>query len=92
MLSAIIMMAVVGALLGAALAFASTVFYVKPDHRVEELTAMLPGYNCGGGGYPGCSGMAAGLVEGEASIDFCKPSKPEVKEAIKKYMEEHKEA
>lgn len=92
MVKAIIMMAVVGGLLGAILAFASTVFYVKPDTRVTDITGMLPGYNCGGCGYAGCSGMAAGLVKGEADIANCKPSKPEAKEKIKEYLAANKEA
>ena len=53
---------------------------------------MLPGYNCGGCGNPGCSGMAEKLVSGEADVSLCKPSKADVKEAIKKYLAEHPEA
>ena len=41
------LMLVLGAVLGAVLAFASVKFYVKEDNRKEELTALLPGYNCG---------------------------------------------
>ncbi len=91
-LKAFIMMLILGALLGAVLGFASKKFYVKEDNRVEDILAMLPGYNCGGCGNPGCSGMAAKLVSGECSIDQCAPSKPAAKEAIRKYLEEHKEA
>lgn len=88
----LIMMLVIGAALGAVLGFASKKFYVKEDTRVKDVLAMLPGYNCGGCGNPGCSGMAEKLVSGEADISSCKPSKPEVKEQIKKYLAEHPEA
>ena len=89
MLKALLMMLVLGGLVGLVLGFASKVFYVEPDHREEELLGMLPGYNCGGCGYPGCSGMAAALADGSGSIDKCKPSKAEAKEAIKNYLAEH---
>jgi electron transport complex protein RnfB len=53
---------------------------------------MLPGYNCGGCGNPGCSGMATKLVSGECKIEQCKPSKPAARAEIQKYLDEHKEA
>ena len=86
------MMFVIGALLGAVLGFASKAFYVKEDTRVKDILALLPGYNCGGCGNPGCSGMAEKIVSGESDVSMCKPSKPEAREAIKKYLEEHPEA
>lgn len=39
-------------------------FAVHEDPRLAQVTAILPGANCGGCGYPGCSGMAAALVNG----------------------------
>lgn len=50
-------------------------FAVHEDPRLAQVTAILPGANCGGCGYPGCSGMAAALVKGAdaGSLDglFC---------------------
>ena len=89
MIKAIIMMLVVGAVLGIVLGISAKVFYVKPDTRVEENTKMLPGYNCGGCGYPGCAGMAEALVNKESEVTSCKPSKPEAKEAIKQYLQQN---
>lgn len=37
---------------------------VYEDPRLGQVTALLPGANCGGCGYPGCSGMASALVKG----------------------------
>ena len=31
----------------------------------------LPGNNCGGCGYAGCSGLAAAIVKGEAEVGGC---------------------
>ena len=73
------MMFVIGALLGAVLGFASKAFYVKEDTRVKDILALLPGYNCGGCGNPGCSGMAEKIVSGESDVSMCKPSKPEAR-------------
>lgn len=89
MVKAMLVMLVLGAVCGLLLGIASTVFHVEPDHRAEELLALLPGYNCGGCGYPGCSGMADALADGSGDVAKCKPSKPEVKEAIKQYLIDH---
>ena len=89
MIKAIIMMLVVGAVLGIVLGISAKVFYVTPDTRVEDITKMLPGYNCGGCGYPGCAGMAEALVNKESEVTSCKPSKPEAKEAIKQYLQQN---
>ena len=89
MIKAIIMMLVVGAVLGIVLGISAKVFYVKPDTRVEDITKILPGYNCGGCGYPGCAGMAEALVNKESEVTSCKPSKPEAKEAIKQYLQQN---
>ena len=54
MLKAVLMMLVLGGLCGGLLGIASVKFHVEEDHRAEEILALLPGYNCGGCGYPGC--------------------------------------
>lgn len=38
-------------------------FAVHEDPRLGQVTAVLPGANCGGCGYPGCSGLAGALVK-----------------------------
>ncbi|MEG2995724.1 MAG: (Fe-S)-binding protein [Erysipelotrichaceae bacterium] len=60
---------------------------VEIDERVEKVTELLPGYNCGGCGYAGCSGLAQALVDGEVdTVSMCKPSKPEAKVTISNYL------
>ena len=86
MISAILMMLVLGGLLGLGLGIASNVFYVAPDTRVEHVTSQLPGYNCGGCGYPGCSGFADALVSGDESSWKCKPCKADAKAQIIDYL------
>ena len=53
MIPAALTMLVIGALLGVMLGVASKVFHVELDEREAKVTEMLPGYNCGGCGYPG---------------------------------------
>ena len=47
-LIAIALMAVLSLTFGLVLAFASKVFYVKTDPRLEQLNDCLPCANCGG--------------------------------------------
>ena len=89
MLKAVLMMLVLGGLCGGLLGIASVKFHVEEDHRAEEILALLPGYNCGGCGYPGCAGMAAAIADGSGNVMNCKPSKPEQKEKIKQYLPEN---
>src|SRR5574344_102047 len=46
-------------------------FAIKEDSRRDKVIELLPGANCGGCGFPGCSGMAAALVKGadKGSLD-----------------------
>lgn len=73
MLPAILSLAVMGALFGGGLAYASKKFAVEVDPRVEAILEVLPGANCGGCGYPGCGGAADAIVKGEAAVDCCPP-------------------
>lgn len=77
----------IAAVLGLLLAVASKYLAVKEDPRVGEVTKLLPGANCGGCGFPGCSGMADSIVNGgNKKLSACRPCKPENKEKIKEYL------
>ena len=86
MLNAILMMLVLGAILGAGLGVAAKFLSVPPDERVETVTGLLPGYNCGGCGYPGCSGFADAMVSGDTDSWKCKPCKADAKAEIIDYL------
>ncbi len=86
MINAIIMMSVVGGLLGLLLGVAGIYFTVEVDNRLEIVTGMLPGLNCGACGYPGCAGMAQALLDKKAQSASCKPSKPAQRERIDAYL------
>ena len=86
MIPAALTMLVIGALLGVMLGVASKVFHVELDEREAKVTEMLPGYNCGGCGYPGCSGLAAALIGKETDTVSCKPCKADRKKESVDYL------
>ena len=85
-IAAIVVLGVLGAVFGFVLAVASKVFEVKKDPREEEILSHLAGANCGGCGYPGCSGCAAAILAGEAPVNACAPAGPENHAAIAAIM------
>lgn len=60
-----------GLIFGALLAVAAKIFAVEKDERIPKIEECLPGANCGGCGFAGCSAAAAAIVAGEASINCC---------------------
>lgn len=61
----------VGLFIGAFLGVSGRAFAVEVDEREEAILGVLPGNNCGGCGYAGCSGLAAAIVKGEAPVSAC---------------------
>lgn len=85
--TAIIVMIVLGAVLGFGLGIAAKYLHVEVDERVDMVASMLPNYNCGGCGYAGCQGLAQALVEQEVdTVSLCKPCKLDQKERIAEYL------
>jgi len=81
---------VLGLLLGLGLTWAAEKFKVEVDERLEKVNSMLPGYNCGACGFPGCSGFAEGIMEGTVeSLSQCKPGKDEHYDPIIAYLNDH---
>lgn len=60
-----------GCLMGFFLCFSSEKFAVEVDERETAILEVLPGNNCGGCGYAGCSGLASAIVKGEAPVNGC---------------------
>jgi RnfABCDGE-type electron transport complex B subunit len=79
-------MAVIGGLLGLLLFVASRVFAVEVDPRIEAINAALPGVNCGGCGFPGCSGYAEAVVNEGAAVDLCAPGGADCARAVAEVM------
>ena len=87
-ISALIALGLIGEVLGLLLGIADKYLQVKVDERLTKVNEMLPNFNCGACGYPGCSGFAGGVLNGEIkSLKQCKPMKPAAREKIKEYLE-----
>lgn len=88
---AFLILAGIGLIFGFILALAGKIFYVKEDTRASDIKELLPNYNCGACGYPGCSGFANAIVEGkENKLSKCKPGKKDENfQKIKDYLDEH---
>ena len=61
-------------------------FAVAVNEKEEAILGVLPGNNCGGCGYPGCSGLAAAIVKGEAEVSGCPVGGKPVAEAVASIM------
>ena len=73
MLSAILVMAGIGLMLGAMLGWASIRLKVEDDPLVEKIDAILPQTQCGQCGFPGCKPYAEAIAKGDAEINKCPP-------------------
>ena len=62
-LSAVIVLGCIALVAAVILYVCSKKFAVKEDPRIAQVTEVLPGANCGGCGFPGCSGMADAVVK-----------------------------
>jgi len=81
----LIMMGGLGVLFGLGLALASRFFHVDTDPRIEAVSELLSGANCGACGYAGCEAYAEAVVRGE-SPDLCVVGGDEVARAVAKIM------
>ncbi len=81
-LNAMVAMGGIGLALSVVLGIASKVFYVYVDPKVVAVDECLPGANCGGCGYAGCSDCAVAMAAGEASPNACVAGGDDVAEAV----------
>ncbi|MBU1006047.1 MAG: RnfABCDGE type electron transport complex subunit B [Candidatus Omnitrophica bacterium] len=73
MIIPILIMSIMGILFGLGLAFASRIFRVEMDPRIERILSALPGANCGACGKAGCAALAEAIAKGDASLTSCPP-------------------
>ena len=64
--SSIIVLGVIGLASAVILYFVAQKFKVEEDTRIDVVTELLPGANCGGCGYPGCRGFAEACVKADS--------------------------
>jgi len=85
-LKATTMVGAVGLFVGVFLGVASIWFKIKVNEKEEAIAGILPGNNCGGCGFPGCSGLAAAIAKGEAPVNQCPVGGQAVADQIAKVM------
>ncbi len=73
---------VMGLVFGLLLGVAAKIFAVKKDERIEKIEGALPGANCGGCGYAGCSAYASSIVNDGALITLCSAGGQKVADEI----------
>lgn len=81
-----LILAGIGFALGLLIYVVSKVFYVEEDPSIDEVVELLPRYNCGACGYPGCKEMAIALLNKEAKPALCKPMKKESVPPLEEYL------
>lgn len=77
---------IMGLVFGLLLGIASKVFRVDKDEKVSLISEKLPGANCGGCGFAGCSQFAEAVVKGEAKISGCSVGGADVANEIAEIM------
>ena len=85
-ITATVVVAAVGLFIGLFLGVAAIKFKVEVDPREEAILGILPGNNCGGCGFAGCSGLAAAIAKGEAAVNACPVGGDSVGEKIAEVM------
>lgn len=70
-LTAALVVGIVGIFMGLFLGVAGIKFKVEVDEKEAAVLSALPGNNCGGCGYAGCSGLASAIAKGEAPVNAC---------------------
>lgn len=89
-LYSVVTLGIVAAVSAVVLFVVAKKFKVEEDPRIDEVTALLPGVNCGGCGYAGCRNMAEALVkaadQGDISALNCPPGGSMTMGAVGKYL------
>ena len=76
----------VGLLFGTLIAVAHRKLWVYEDPRIDAVTGMLPGANCGACGFPGCRGFAEAAVKGEIAPAKCTVMSDDMRADVATYL------
>jgi electron transport complex protein RnfB len=80
-----------GIVLGVILSLANRYLHVQEDPRIDVVEKLLPGYNCGACGTPGCRAFAEAILNGDVkNVSKCRPGKPDKHfNPILEYLKDH---
>lgn len=82
LLAAVVSLTVLGTVFGLLLGLAARYLKVEGNPLVAEIEQLLPGAQCGQCGFPGCSGAAQALADGNAPVTLCPPGGRAVVQAL----------
>jgi len=82
MIEAALVIGGIGVVAALGLGVAAKIFAVYVDPKVVEVEEVLPGANCGGCGFTGCSAAAAAIVKGKAPPNVCVAGGFDVAQAV----------
>lgn len=82
----ILVLGIMGFLFAIILGVVSNKFRVEVDEKEQKVSLALPGANCGACGYPGCSGCAHAIAQGEAPVEACVVGGKKVADQIAEIM------
>lgn len=85
-LSAVAILGGVGLVFAILIALANRKLKVWEDPRIDVVTGMLPGANCGACGMPGCRAFAEKVVKGEFKPAGCNVATAEARSGIASYL------
>ncbi|MCL1936439.1 MAG: hypothetical protein FWF57_08735 [Defluviitaleaceae bacterium] len=86
MITPTIILLIMGVVFGFGIGIADKFLKVEEDSRLETLISLLPGFNCGACGNPGCAGHAATILAGTGKIRGCKPMKDTHEKNIREFL------
>ncbi len=73
-------------ILGLAISLVTQFFFVKVDPRIEEIYEILPHFNCGACGCPGCMPYAEAVANEGYPQNKCVPGRQAVADKIHEIM------
>ena len=82
----VIIVTVIGLLSAGMLVIAAKIMHVEEDPRIGEVSAAMPGANCGACGYAGCVDYAKAIVAGTAKLNLCIPGGAATAQAVAELM------
>ena len=86
MIPAIVSLTGLALLFGLGLTVAARKLAVPVDPRVERISEILPGANCGACSYGGCHAAAEAMVSGKIPVGACSVASAEVREEVARIL------
>ena len=80
---------IIGLVLGLAIGVFNIIFAVKEDPIVEAVYDLLPHFNCGACGTPGCLANAKEIVYNNQPLTSCKPGDAAMRKSIQKLLDDY---